>query len=117
MMDFLFFVKTFLVCMIITLALQVRFDELTLEQHTKNFITHSALVSPLQGVANGGAQLIRDLSKKVYNSIRGNSRMGGGHEAHGERASSFSSRRGPASAEADAPAGVNADSMPEESAH
>lgn len=89
MMDFLFFVKTLVVCLLITLALQVKFDEMTLEAHAQKFVTSSMVVAPLQSVAHGGAKLIKDITRQIYAKINHNVKPKKEEELGSAKASSF----------------------------
>ena len=60
--------------LVITLAMQVKFDELTVEEHTQSFLATSALVAPLQQIAHGGAKVVKELTMKISSSLRKNVR-------------------------------------------
>jgi hypothetical protein len=89
MMDFLFFVKTFVLCLVITIVMQIRVGSKTIETHTHGFLETSAAMLPIQGAAHGGAQLIRDVSHRVTDMIKRNVKGSKNKEAAQKANSSF----------------------------
>lgn len=71
MTDFLFFIKTILFTLIVVLLMQIQVGERTVEDHAMSWVQTSVIVSPLNGVAQGAAQAIRDLTTALYNGVRG----------------------------------------------
>lgn len=71
MMDFLFFVKTFALTLVIVLVMQIQVGNKSIENHALGFVQSSTVVSPLNSVAAGGAKLIRDTTRAISASIRG----------------------------------------------
>ncbi len=72
MIDFMFFVKTFLLTLVVVLAMQVRIGERSVEQHAVSFVQSSAVTMPLNQAAGGAAKLVKDLTQKISNSIHKN---------------------------------------------
>ena len=89
MMDFMFFVKTLVVCLLITLAMQVKINELTLENHVHQFVTSSAVAQPIQNSAHGGAKLIKDITQSIYAKINKNVKPKKEGEPGATKASAF----------------------------
>lgn len=87
MMDFLFFVKTFVLTLVIVLALQIEVGSRTLESHAMSFVQSSAIVAPLNAVARGAAKLVRDVTQNVSARVKQNTKKSKKEEA---RASSSS---------------------------
>ena len=71
MMDFFFFVKTFALTVLIVLLMQIQVGGKSVESHALGWVQSSAVVSPLNSVAGGGAKLVRDVTRAVSASLRG----------------------------------------------
>lgn len=90
MMDFLFFVKTLALCLVITIIMQIKVDEKTIESHTHHFLETSATMLPIQAAAHGGSQLVRDISHRISLAIKQNMKGSKNKEAvEKQPASSF----------------------------
>lgn len=74
MTDMMFFVKTFLLTVVLVLAMQLRVGRHTIEHHAMSFVQSSAIVAPLNGVANGAAKMVRDITDHVSNRVKSNTR-------------------------------------------
>lgn len=74
MMDFLFFVKTFILTIAVVLAMQIHIGSTSIENHAMSFVQNSALVAPLNSVAYGGAKFIRNMTQSIYARIRYNTK-------------------------------------------
>jgi hypothetical protein len=74
MVDFFFFVKTFILTVAIVLAMQIQVGDKSIETHTLSFVHSSYVVMPLNSAAQGGAKLIRDLSSYVSGKVRRNTK-------------------------------------------
>lgn len=72
MMDFFFFVKTFILTVAVVLVLQIPVGEQSLETHAMGFVQNSALIVPLQTVARGATKMVHDLSHQISNAIHNN---------------------------------------------
>jgi hypothetical protein len=83
MMDFMFFVKTFLATLAVILLMQIKVGEKSVEAHTLGFVQSSSVTLPLNSVAEGGAKMVRDLVARVQKSIGGKkkAKKDGGSEA------------------------------------
>jgi hypothetical protein len=71
MNDFLFFIKAFLLTLVLVLLLQIRIGEQTVEAHTMGWVQSSVVVTPLNHAAQGAAKIVRDLTTALYNGVRG----------------------------------------------
>jgi hypothetical protein len=69
MMDFLFFIKTFILTVAIVLVMQIQVGNRSLETHAMSWVQSTATSGPLQGVARGAARVTHDLSHKVTDLI------------------------------------------------
>lgn len=85
MMDFLFFTKTFLATLALVVLMQVQVGERSIENHAMSWVQTSAIVSPLNRVAQGGAKVIRDFTHYVSGQIKGTDKK----DKKEERRSSF----------------------------
>jgi hypothetical protein len=56
----LFVIKSAVVTAVLIVLMQVRFGDMTAEEHTIDFVTSSALVAPLEEVAQGAVKAMRD---------------------------------------------------------
>ena len=72
MMDFFFFVKTFILTVAIVLVMQIHVGERSLETHAMSWVQSSSVTEPLHGVARGAAKVVHDLSHQVSNIIHDN---------------------------------------------
>lgn len=68
-MDFLFFIKTLFLTVALVLIMQIRVGDHTIEAHALSWVKTSAVVSPLNHVARGGAKLLRDLTQRLSNGM------------------------------------------------
>jgi len=87
MMDFLFFVKTFILTIAVVLAMQVQVGTTTLENHAMSFVQSSIIVKPINTAAHGAAKLIRDVTQNISARVKQNTKKNKKEEA---RASSSS---------------------------
>jgi hypothetical protein len=71
MMDLLFFAKTLFLTIALVLVMQIEVGKGSLESHTMAFVKSSAVTGSLNGVAQGGAKLVRDLSRYVTGKVNG----------------------------------------------
>lgn len=71
MMDFLFFIKAFLLTLILVLLMQIQVGERTVESHTMGWVQSSVIIMPLNNVAQGAAKMIRDATTALYNGVKG----------------------------------------------
>ncbi len=69
MLNLMFFVKTLALTALIVMVLQIRFDTVTLEEKATTLIRSSALVQPLQQVAEGGVRVIRSSINWVSSQV------------------------------------------------
>lgn len=88
MMDFMFFLKTFLLTMVVVLLLQIPIGEQSIEDHAVGWAQNSALISPFETVAKGGSKLIQDLTRQISTAIHHNVSKGKKDEAP-KKSSSF----------------------------
>lgn len=84
-MDFLFFSKTFLLTLAIVVLMQIQVGERSIESHAMSWVQTSAIVSPLNNVAQGGAKAFRDFTHYISNQINGGDKK----DKKEERRSSF----------------------------
>ncbi len=71
-MDFLFFVKTFILTVAIVLMMQIQVGTSTLESHAMSWVQSSSVASPLNTVARGAAKLFHDVTAKVWQGVHQN---------------------------------------------
>jgi uncharacterized metal-binding protein len=74
MMDFLFFVKTFALTIVVVLLMQLQVGEKSIEHHAMAFMQSSAVIQPLNGVAKGAAKLARDVTQTISAKIKKNTK-------------------------------------------
>lgn len=89
MMDFLFFIKTFILTVAIVLVMQIQVGDRTLETHAMSWVQSSAVVAPLHGVARGAARVIHDISDQTHEFIHNNISKNKKEDARVKRESSF----------------------------
>ena len=94
MLDFMFFLKTVLVTILIALALQSKVGKLTLEDHAHQFIQTSTIMEPIHQVAQNGAILVKRGLKWVSTQVSQQlSRHGKGSVVAADRLESFGFQR------------------------
>lgn len=75
MSDIWFFLKTFVLTVAIVIAMQIQVGGRSIENHALSWVQSSVVASPLNGVAQGAAKMIRDaataVKKKVKHPFRG----------------------------------------------
>jgi len=64
-----FFIKTFIITLVVVFLMQIRIGTSTLEEHAMFFIHDSPMVEPLQEVAEGTTALIRDVLNSLTKNI------------------------------------------------
>lgn len=69
MFDLFFFLKTLIMTLVVVLLLQIRVGDYTLEDHAHLFVKTSSLTYPLQVAADGASRAIRDVMKRVHQSL------------------------------------------------
>jgi hypothetical protein len=74
MMDFLFFVKTFILTVVAVVVMQIQIGGKSVESHAMNWVQSSAIVAPLNGVAKGAAKMARDLTTTISAKIKQNTK-------------------------------------------
>ena len=74
MMDFMFFVKTFLLTIAIVLLMQLQVGSKSIETHAMMFVQSSTIASPLNSVARGAAKMARDLTQKISSRVQSNTK-------------------------------------------
>ncbi|NJL24369.1 MAG: hypothetical protein HC902_03800 [Calothrix sp. SM1_5_4] len=72
MIDFMFFVKTFFLTVAVVLLMQIQVGDRTIETHAIGWIQNSALVSPLNTAAQGGAKMFKDLIARISGGVEKN---------------------------------------------
>jgi hypothetical protein len=72
MSDLIFFIKLFCLTVALVLVMQIQVGERSLESHAMGWVQTSALVAPLNTVAQGAAKAARDLSSTIHASIEKN---------------------------------------------
>ncbi len=88
MMDFLFFVKTFILTVAIVLVMQIQVGDHSLENHAMGWVQSSAITSPLNDAAKGAGKLFHELTAKLHSGVHHNVGKNKKEETHGW-ASSF----------------------------
>ena len=88
MMDFVFFVKTFILTVAIVLLMQIQVGSNSIENHAMSFVQSSTIVAPLNTVARGGAKIIRDLTQAVSSRVKRNTKKNKKEEAKASPSSS-----------------------------
>lgn len=91
MLNLMFFVKTLALTTLIVITLQVRFGTVTLEDHATSMIRTSAIIQPLQEIAEGGVKVIRNSIHWV--SAQVNSQMAKRRGANSEKTSAVEFKR------------------------
>jgi hypothetical protein len=89
MMDFFFFVKTFVLTIAIVLVMQIPVGNSTLETHAMGWVQSSGVGDPLHGVARGAAKMVHDLSHKISDAIHDNVNKNKKEDSRLKRESSF----------------------------
>ena len=74
MMDFMFFVKTFCLTVVIVVLMQIRIGSQSIEGHAMGAIQSSMIVSPLNSVARGAAKLVRDVTQNISARVKSNTK-------------------------------------------
>lgn len=72
MMDFLFFVKTFILTVAIVLVMQIQVGNNTLESHAMTWVQSSSVAAPLNSVARGAAKMFHDVTAKIWHGVHQN---------------------------------------------
>ena len=72
MMDFFFFLKTFILTVAIVLVMQIQVGNRSIETHAMGWVQSSGVAMPLAEVARGAARVTHDLSHKVTDLIHHN---------------------------------------------
>jgi hypothetical protein len=89
MMDFLFFVKTFVLTIAIVLVMQIQVGHRSLETHAMGWVQSSGVAIPLAEVARGAARVTHDLSHRVTDMIHTNVNKNKREDARIKRESSL----------------------------
>ena len=87
MIDFMFFVKTFCLTVVIVVLMQIRIGSNSIENHVMGAVQSSMITAPLNSVAHGGAKLIRDVTQSISSRV-----TGGKHKKEEDHSSPSSSR-------------------------
>ncbi len=69
MFDLFFFLKTFVVTILVVFVLQISVGEQRLEDHLKSTIQTSILLTPLNDAARGAGAMARDLLKSLSDRV------------------------------------------------
>lgn len=69
MMDLMFFLKTLALTIVLVAFLQIRVSGKSIEHHTMQWMQTSALVEPLNDIAQGAAKLVHDITQTAYSRI------------------------------------------------
>ena len=69
MFGWLSFLQTLIFTLFVIVVLQIKIGDSTLEQKTIRWYRTSEIAAPLQGVAEGGARLVRDLVNTAADSL------------------------------------------------
>src|SRR5690606_34334297 len=72
MMDLMFFIKTLVLTLLVVMLLQIEVGGKSLETQAMSFMHDSQVTRPLNDVASGAAELVRDLAKKISSGINSN---------------------------------------------
>lgn len=67
--DLFFFLKCLFLTVVLVVLMQIRIGEYTLEDRFLNWAHESAIVTPLQDVAHGGAKVLRNTWRKLTSGI------------------------------------------------
>ena len=79
MKDVTFFLKLLGLTVVVVLMSQVHVGDRSVEAHAMTWVQDSAIAQPLNGVANGAARMLRDVTGKIHSAIdrnRGKRRNG-----------------------------------------
>ncbi len=74
MMDFLFFVKTFVLTVAVVVVMQIQVGEKSLETHAMSWVQSSTVAQPLNNVAKGAAKLARDVTQTISSKVKKNTK-------------------------------------------
>ncbi|NJM10057.1 MAG: hypothetical protein HC883_03990 [Bdellovibrionaceae bacterium] len=74
MMDLFFFIKTFILTIVLVLAMQIQVGPRTIENHAMSFVQSSVVVAPLNTIARGAAKLVRDVTQNVSARVKQNTK-------------------------------------------
>jgi len=85
MMDFLFFIKTCALTLLLVVIMQVRVGDQSLEQTAQSWVRSSWIAGPVNLAAQGGAKLVRDGSARVMRAVQGRPQGAGAGAAERER--------------------------------
>jgi hypothetical protein len=69
MKDVTFFLKLVGLTIVVVVLSQIHVGDRSVEAHAMNWVQDSAMAQPLNGVANGAARMIRDVTGKVHSAI------------------------------------------------
>jgi hypothetical protein len=69
MIDLMFFLKTLALTIVMVAFLQIRVEGKSIEHHTMQWVQTSAVVEPLNDVAQGAAKLVHDVTQTAYSRI------------------------------------------------
>ena len=69
MSEITFFLKTFVLTVAIVLVMQIQVGEASLETHTMSWVQTSAIVAPINAVADGGAKVVRDFITYIHSKL------------------------------------------------
>lgn len=72
MLDFIFFIKTLAMTIVLVIFLQIQVGGRTLEDYMHNWIQTSWAAAPLNETAHNAAQIVRDVVAKVQSQVREN---------------------------------------------
>jgi hypothetical protein len=89
MLDFFFFIKTFILTLIVVLCLQIDVDGKTVETHVHDWMVGSLAAGFLGHAAHGGAHMIKDATHKLSEQMKANIGAKHGHENSETKASRF----------------------------
>jgi|FLYM01.1.fsa_nt_gi hypothetical protein len=71
MMDLYFFVKTFILTVALVVLLQLKIGSHSLEEQATMLFRGSLIATPLNAIAQGGAQFTRDMISGIQEKIDG----------------------------------------------
>jgi hypothetical protein len=89
MMDFLFFLKTFILTIAVVIVMQIQVGDRSLETHAMGWVQSSGMSAPLSDVARGAAKMTRDFTGKISAMIRDNVSKNKKEDSRIKRESSF----------------------------
>lgn len=94
MLDFMFFVKTLIVTVLLVSLMQIKAGEMTIENHAAHWVKTTPLTEPLRSTAEAGAKAVSDsarwLSAQVQKQTR---RIFGKGKSEGAPGGAFNLRR------------------------